>query len=313
VRRTLVIILILNLLVAAAKFGYGYWSGSVAMRADGVQSFLDGLSNVVALVAVAIAARPPDEDHHFGHERYESLASLLIAGMMSVSVVQILQDAVGHLRSGDAPTVNAGSFGVILATMSINIGVATWERRQGRALKSDILLADAKHTTSDVFVSLGVMLGLVLVRLGWTYADAIISIVITGLIAWTAWTIVRDAMAVLTDATDVDARSIMRSILETEGVETAHKLRLRSSGGRVLALVDITVDPGMTVMDGHEIASRVETAVKDKAGADTSVTVHVEPALGRHIRPDMLFGDVTVHKDPAGPHDGAGTDAATRP
>lgn len=313
VRRTLVIILVLNLLVATAKFGYGYWSGSVAMRADGVQSFLDGLSNVVALVSVAIAARPPDEDHHFGHERYESLASLLIAGMMSVSVVQILQDAFGQLRSGDSPTVNLGSFGVILATMIINIGVAVWERRRGRTLKSAILLADAKHTASDVFVSLGVMLGLVLVRLGWTDADAIISIVITGLIAWTAWTIVRDAMAVLTDATDADARGVMRSILETEGVRTAHKLRMRSSGGRLLALVDITVDPTLTVLDGHEIANRVEKAVKAEAGADTSVTVHVEPALGRHTRPDMLFGDVVARPHPSGDAAGDGTDAETRP
>lgn len=297
IRRTLLIILGLNLLVATAKFGYGYWSGSVAMRADGVQSFLDGLSNVVALVSVAISARPPDEDHHFGHERYETLASLLIAAMMSVSVVQILQDALGQLRNGEPPTVNAGSFGVILATMTVNIGVAIWERRQGRRYKSDILLADAKHTASDVFVSLSVLIGLILVRLGWGYADAIISIAITGLIAWAAWTIVRDAMAVLTDATDVDARAIMRGILQTDGVETAHKLRMRSSGGRTLALVDITVDPELTVMEGHEIASRVEGAIKDVAGADTSVTVHIEPALGRHTRPDLLFGDVRVRKN----------------
>lgn len=298
IRRILLIILVLNLLVATAKFGYGYWSGSVAMRADGVQSFLDGLSNVVGLVSVAIAARPPDEDHHFGHERYETLASLLIAAMMSVSVVQILQDAIGHLRGGESPTVNAGSFGVILATMAVNVGVATWERREGKRLNSEILLADAKHTASDVFVSLSVLVGLIMVRLGWGYADGIISIAITGLIAWAAWTIVRDAMAVLTDATDVDARATMRTILQTEGVETAHKLRMRSSGGRILALVDITVDPELTVLEGHEIASRVEEAVKDVVGADTSVTVHVEPALGRHTRPDMLFGDVRVAKAP---------------
>jgi divalent metal cation (Fe/Co/Zn/Cd) transporter len=89
----------------------------------------------------------------------------------------------------------------------------------------------------------------------------------------------------------------MRTILEKEGVETAHKLRMRSSGGRILTLVDITVDPMMTVLDGHEIASRVELAIKDLAGADTSVTVHVEPALGRHTRPDMLFGDVKPRRD----------------
>ena len=105
----------------------------------------------------------------------------------------------------------------------------------------------------------------------------------------------------------------MRSILETEGVKTAHKLRLRSSGGRILALVDITVDPALTVLDGHEIASRVEKAVKETAGADTSVTVHVEPALGRHTRPDMLFGDVTAREAPEWVHAGDGTDATRRP
>jgi cation diffusion facilitator family transporter len=297
IRRTLLIVLVLNLLVAAAKFGYGYWSGSVAMRADGVQSFLDGLSNIVALVSVAIAARPPDEDHHFGHERYETLASLLIAGMMSISVLQILRDSIGQLRSGEHPDVGIGSFGVILATMAVNIGVAVYEMRQGTKLNSELLRADARHTSSDVFVSLGVLIGFVLVQLGWSSADAIVSIVITGLIAWTAWTIVRDAMAVLSDATDVDARAVMRAILETEGVRTAHKLRMRSSGGRLLALVDITVDPSISVLEGHAIASDVELAIKDITGSDTSVTVHVEPALGRHTRPDMLFGDVQPHTE----------------
>lgn len=292
IRQTLVIVLLLNLLVAFAKLGFGYWSGSVAMRADGVQSLLDGLSNVVGLVAITAASRPPDEEHHFGHDRYETLASLLIAGMMSVSVIQILQDAIGDLRDGSAPEVSAASFGVMFATMSINVGVALWERREGQRTGSDLLLADAKHTASDVFVSLSVVAGLVLVRMGWDRADAVVSILITGLIAWAAWTIIRDASRVLTDATDIDPRTLMRTILATEGVVSAHKLRARTSGGRLLAQVDIAVDPHMPVIEAHEIASRVERSIKDVAGEESQAVVHIEPAVGRHVRPDLLFGDV---------------------
>lgn len=292
IRRTLIIVLLLNLAVAFAKLGYGLWTGSIAMRADGVQSLLDGLSNVVGLASVAIASRPPDEDHHFGHERYESLASLLIAGMMSVSVIQILQAAVSQLREGTPPSVNSGSFGVLIATMSVNIGVALWERRQGKRHASELLLADARHTASDVVVSLSVIVGLLGVRMGWSRADAVVSIAITVVIAWAAWAIIRTASMVLTDATDVDPRTLMRTILGTDGVISAHKLRARSSGGRLLAQVDIAVDPDIPVIEAHEIASRVEKSIKEVAGIGSQVVVHIEPAIGRHTRPDLLFGDV---------------------
>jgi cation diffusion facilitator family transporter len=296
VRQTLLIVLGLNLAVAFAKLGYGLWSGSVAMSADGVQSLLDGLSNVVGLISIAIAARPPDEEHHFGHERYETLASLLIAGMMSVSVIQILQEAIGQLRNDSTPTVNVGSFGVLFATMTVNVGVFWWEQRQGRKYKSDLLLADARHTLSDVFVSLSVIAGLLAVKAGWDKADAVVSIAITVVISWAAWTIVRDASLVLTDATDVDPRELMAAILATDGVITAHKLRARTTGGRLLAQVDITVDPILRISQAHEIASRVEGAIKDVAGAESQVVVHIEPAVEPHTRPDALFGDVQLRR-----------------
>ncbi len=296
IRQTLWVVLGLNLAVAVAKLGYGLWSDSIAMSADGVQSLLDGLSNVVGLISIAVAARPPDEEHHFGHERYETLASLLIAGMMSVSVIQILQEAIGQLQSDSTPTVNVGSFGVLFATMSVNIGVFLWERCQGQRYKSDLLLADAKHTLSDVVVSLSVVAGLLAVNAGWGKADAVVSIAITAVISWAAWTIIRDASLVLTDATDVDPRELMAAILATEGVVTAHKLRARTSGGRVLAQVDITVDPNLRVSRAHEIASHAERAIKNVAGADSQVVVHIEPAIEPHTRPDLLFGDVQVRR-----------------
>lgn len=292
IRRVLLVVLALNVGVAIAKFAWGALSGSVAMTADGVQSFLDAAANVVALVGIAVASRPPDEEHHYGHERYETLASLVISAMMAVGVIEILQQAIEQLRGGTPPDVTTGSFVVMGVTIAVNLGVTTWERIRGRRLKSDLLLADAKHTMSDVMVSLGVICGLIAVRLGYTGADAVISIVIAGVIAWAAWTILRDASMVLTDAVQTDPRQIMAAVLRTKEVETAHQLRARSSGGRALVEVHVTVDPNMRVAAAHDIASAVEANIREVAGADAHVSVHVEPAEPPHTRPDMLFGDV---------------------
>lgn len=302
IRRVLLVVLLLNIGVATAKFGWGTLSGSVAMTADGLQSFLDAAANVVGLIGIAIAARPPDEDHLYGHERYETLASLVISALMAVGVIEILQRAISQLQGGASPDVTTGSFVVMGVTIAVNVAVTTWERIQGRRLRSDFLIADAKHTMSDVLVSLGVVGGLVAVKWGLKGADAVISILIAVVIAWAAWTILRDASLVLTDAVRTDPRQLMAAVLRTHSVVTAHQLRARSSGGRTLVEVHVTVNPDMRVADAHDVASAVEENVREVTGSDTSVSVHVEPAEPPHTRPDLLFGDV----DP-GPDDTSGT------
>lgn len=292
IRRILAVVLVLNLLVAVAKLGYGYRSGSVAMTADGFQSLLDGVANVVGIVGIAVAARPPDLEHHFGHERYETLASMAIGGLMAVGVVEIVTSAIGRWQAGVMPDVTSLSFVVMAGTMSVNLGVSAWERRAARRLRSDLLAADARHTASDVLVSLAVILGLVGERFGLRGADAAVSLAVAGAIAWAAWSILREASLVLTDAaTDVDSRALLATILAAPGVITAHNLRVRSSGGRNWVEVHITVDPDLTVKRAHDVASGVEEAIRGEVGIETQVIVHVEPAEPPHTRPDPLFGD----------------------
>lgn len=292
IRKVLILILVLNLLVAGAKISWGVLTGSVSMAADGFQSTLDAAANVVALVGIALAARPPDEDHHYGHDRYETLVSLVIAAMMTFGALQIVQQAIARLQEGSSPDVEIGSFVVMAATISVNMGVSLWERRKATDLASDLLAADAKHTMSDIFVSLGVIAGLIGVQLGFHQADALISMAIAVIIVWAAWTIVRDASLVLTDAVPHDPRQLMTAVLSTPRVETAHKLRARSGGGNLIVDIDITVDPQMTVSEAHEVASEVEKNIKSVAGSNAQTLVHIEPAIPPHTRPDQLFGDV---------------------
>ncbi len=290
IRRVLLVVLGLNLLVAALKLGYGLASGSVAMSADGVQSLLDGLANVVGLVGIAVAARPPDRDHLYGHERYETLASMAIAGLMAIGVVEVVEGAANQLRTGDRPAVSAASFAVLLASIAISGAVSIWERAAGRRLHSDLLQADAKHTAADVLVSVAVVVGLVGVELGLTGADAIVAFLIAATIAWAAWTIVRQASLVLTDAAFGDPEGLLRAILAAPGVVTAHNLRARSSGGRLWVEVHVTVDPALDVKGAHAVATAVEGCIREMAGPQTQAIVHVEPAEPPHTRPDPLFG-----------------------
>jgi cation diffusion facilitator family transporter len=292
VRRILFVVLALNLLVAAAKLGYGYVSGSVAMTADGFNSFLDGFANVIGIVGIAVAARPPDKEHHYGHGRYEALASMGIGALMAVGVIEIVRSAVGRWQAGETPDVTLLSFGVLLGTMAVNSGVTLWERRAARQLHSDLLKADSYHTASDVLVSAAVIIGLIGERLGLSGADALVSLLVAAVIGWTAWGIMRDASLVLTDAAmDIDPRSLLAAVESVPGVISAHNLRVRSSGGQNWAEVHITVDPELTVRAAHDVATIVEDAIRGEAGPRTYATVHVEPAVPPHTRPDPLFAE----------------------
>jgi cation diffusion facilitator family transporter len=297
IRKVLIIILVLNLFVAAAKLTWGLLTGSVSMAADGFHSALDAAANVAAIIGIAVAARPPDEEHHYGHQRYETLVTLGIAALMTFGAVEIVKQAIDRLQSGASPRVEIGSFVVMGLTLCVNVSVVLWERHKARQLSSDLLAADAKHTASDILVSLGVIAGLVGVRLGFQRADALVSLAIAVIIAWVAWTIARDAALVLTDATPHDPREIMVAVLETPQVETAHKLRVRSAGEHLHVAVDITVNPRMRVEEAHEVATAVERNIKRVAGRDTQARIHVEPAVPPHTRPDKLFGDVQAELD----------------
>lgn len=284
IRFVLIVVLVLNLAVALAKIGFGFVSGSLAMAADGFHSLLDAMANVVALVGIAVASRPPDPNHAYGHHRYETLTSLGIAGLMLLALFSLVQGAWSRLQSGNVPDISTLSFVVMGVTLTINVGVTLWERREARRLSSTLLMADARQTTSDIFVSISVVASLIAVELGFGWADAGITLAIAVAIAWGAWTIVRDASLVLTDAVVAEADEIAEAVRSVPGVRGTHNIRTRGSDGYVWVDLHVQVDPGMPVADAHDIASEVARRVEDEIGDPADVTVHIEPADERHLR-----------------------------
>ncbi|HYI16756.1 MAG TPA: cation diffusion facilitator family transporter [Thermomicrobiales bacterium] len=284
IRVVLLAVLVLNLAVAVAKISFGFFSGSLAITADGFHSLLDALANVVALVGIVVASRPPDPNHAYGHHRYETLTSLGIAGLMLLALFGLVQGAWSRLQSGEAPDVSTLSFVVMGVTLSVNVFVTLWERRAARRLSSTLLMADARHTTSDILVSISVIASLVAVQMGFGWADAGITLVIAAAIAWGAWSIVRDASLVLTDAVVAEAGEIADVVRSVPGVQGTHNIRTRGAEGYVWVDLHVQVDPGLPVTDAHDIASAVARRIEDQIGDPADVTVHIEPADERHLR-----------------------------
>lgn len=204
VRRVLILTLIANILVAVAKIVVGLLTRSLAMVADGFHSSFDATSNIVGLVSSTLAARPPDRDHPYGHRRFETLASMLIGGMLLLTAWEVTKSSISRLIEGGTPEATVVSFAVMAATMAINLVVTTYERREGKRLRSEFLLADAEHTRSDVLVSLTVIASLIAVRLGVLWVDAVAALIVVVLLGRAAWQIVSRSASILVDQATID-------------------------------------------------------------------------------------------------------------
>ena len=220
-------VLVLNLGVAAAKLVLGFTSGAVSVVSDGVHSLTDGLSNVAALVGVGVARRPPDRNHPYGHRKYETIAAAAIGGFLLIVTMEILETAWGRFRAGSAPTVTPLAFAVMIAAIGINLLVTRYERRAGQRLQSEVLLADAMHTQSDVWTSLTVIVALAASWLGYPALDPIAALVVVGFIGHAAWQILRSTSDVLSDHIVIPEAEVRRVVLSVPSVMGCQEIRTR--------------------------------------------------------------------------------------
>jgi cation diffusion facilitator family transporter len=279
VRFVLAAILVANWAVALAKFVLGVMSHSAAVTADGVHSFIDGGSNVLALVAMSVAAQPADEDHPYGHGKFEALASLGIGALIGISMLELGRMAIDSLVHDLHPTVTPLMVGVMVVTLVINL-VVTWaEHRQGQRLHSPLLLADARHTLSDVWVTLAVLGSLGLVWLGVPKVDGAVTLGVMGLVARVAWDIVKQAVGILSDTARLDTQKVTALTLEVPGVLSCRDVRSRGMEGTVYVDLKIEVAPQMSTAHAHDLADAVEARLQTAFPEIVDVVVHVEPAL----------------------------------
>lgn len=277
VRAVLGRMLVVSLVLVAAKTAAGVLSGSLAVLGGAFDSALDVMTTVVAIAMARLAGKEPDEDHPYGHEKFEALGALAMVAFLSITVYELVRTAIGRI-GGDGHGAVDTWLGVAVMGGSLVIGVVAseYERRRGRALQSELLMADSAHLRADVYVTLAVLVGLLLTRFGWRDGDAWTALIVSALIIRTGVHILRETVPVLVDEAAVEPSEIRRMAEAMDGVHAAYDVRSRGRQGARFAELTIAVRGGLDVEAAHEIADLVEDELRRRLGA-RRVVVHVEP------------------------------------
>jgi len=270
-------VLVLNLAVAIAKIALGYVTGAVSILSDGFHSLTDSASNVVALVGVSVARRPPDANHPYGHRKYETMASLGILVFLVVVLVEVLSAAADRFVNGGTPRVFPEGIGLMTVTLIVNLFVVSYELREGRRLNSEVLRADAKHTRSDVLTTGAVLGALFGVWWGYPLLDPMAALVVAGFIGQACWSIAQEASRVLADEiviAEADVRAVVQSVPEVIGCE---KIRTRGSADHAFLDLHLWLDGHMPLKAAHATSHVVKDKLMTKFPQLADVVIHIEP------------------------------------
>lgn len=269
----------LNAPLSAAKIIGGLAAQSQALVADGVHSLSDLASDAAVIWALKHSHRPPDEDHPFGHGRFETLATLGIAVMLAVAAFSILIDAGARLI--DPPDTAPGALALWVALLSILLKEALYHytKAVARRTGSVMMEANAWHHRSDAVTSVVALVGIGAAMLGLTWADALGAAIIAVMLGRVAWTYGHPAVRELVDTAPPDetGERVTQALMATPGVRDAHDLRLRNMGGNIQADVHVTLDPAMTLSEAHRLTEAARAEVLDAVPDVTEIIIHPEP------------------------------------
>ena len=278
------IVMALNFGVALFKIIIGTIANSGSIIADGYHSLSDGSGNIVGIVGLSIAGRPVDSNHPYGHKKFETISSMIISLLLFGVGAKIAYSSALNMISPKTPEISTMSFIVMISTLIINVFVVIYERTQGEKLASDVLVADSEHTKSDVLITSGVIVTMILLRLGAPpMIDGFVSLLISGFIFKAGFEIFVEASNTLTDSAVLSRQAIYEATMSCQGVKGCHNIRSRGRKDDIYIDLHVLVDPDMTVSQSHDLQHSIEDTLKMKFGDHTSVIIHVEPYNGEGI------------------------------
>jgi cation diffusion facilitator family transporter len=277
IARVLGRVLVVNLVVAAAKIALGYYTGAVSIISEGFHSVTDSAANVVGLVGVSVARRPPDTNHPYGHRKYETMASIGILVFLIVVLVEVLSAAADRLLNGGTPRVFPEGIAIMAVTLVVNVFVVRYELAAGRRLRSEVLQADAKHTRSDVLTSIAVLAALVGVWLGFPILDPLAALLVAAFIGHACWGIAQEASRILGDEiviAEAAVRDVLRGVPEVLGSE---KIRTRGSSDYVFLDLHLWLAPDMRLDAAHATSHVAKDRLMARFPQLADVVIHIEP------------------------------------
>ncbi len=277
VQRVLIVVMGLNFAVAIAKLLIGAVTGAVSITADGFHSLMDGASNVIGLVGNRIASKPADENHPYGHGRFETVAALGIGILLFITAWEIVTSALERFASGETPQVDILTFVVMLGTLVVNLFTSRYERHQGETLQSEVLIADAANTSADVYVTLSVLVSLVLVSLGWTWADPVAALIVVVMIVRAGWKVLHQTGSVLVDTAPFEPQVIEAIARSVPSVDSVFRARSRGTTDDAFIDIEVQVSPYNTTAQNAVVAQEVRDVLFNQLEGVSEVAVKFLP------------------------------------
>lgn len=271
-------ILFANIFVALIKILFGQIIKSSSMTADGFHSFTDGASNIIGLIGIHLASKPKDEDHPYGHKKFENLAGLFIAIMLLVIGLKMIVEAFQRFINPVPLKITFQSLLMLIITLIINIIIAHYEYQQGKKINSTILISDSIHTKSDIFISLGVLVTLISIKLGLPYfIDSFTSLVVSILILHASYEISQATCGPLLDQAIIDANKIQEVVLSFDEVKDVHDIKSRGTRDEIYIDFHIVIEPTISFIESHELTDSIEKKLKSTFYENMEINIRTEP------------------------------------
>ncbi len=268
---------IVNIIIFAFKYWVGIMSNSVAMKADAWHTLSDTLTSLVIIVGFWLAAKPPDEEHPFGHGRIETVGCIIIAAFLGMVAFNFLRESVFRLQTAEVAHFGTTAILVFGISTFVKEGLAEVSIWHGRKADSKALIADGWHHRSDAFTNVLILTGALFGSSFW-WIDGVMGIGVSILILYITYRILKDATSSLCGE-EVDSRErekVMRLIRKVApACMNAHHLHIHRYGGHSEITLHIDLPPDMELAEAHDVTDCIEAAVLDQLGIET--TVHAEP------------------------------------
>jgi cation diffusion facilitator family transporter len=284
INQVLIITLLLNLFVMVLKGVIGFATGALSLQADALHSVTDSINNVLGLVATRFSSPQPDRNHPYGHQKFEALGALGIAAFLGIACFEILQSTIERIFHGlTSVDISPQELWLLLIVLGINIFVAFYERKVGHQLNSPILIADAKHTMSDVWVTIVVLAGLIgiwqarvlnIPQLQWL--DVILAFPVAILVFKSGWEVLQENLPWLVDEMAIAPEAIHALVIEVPGVINCHSIASRGLLGRQVFIEMHLIVEAQDIETAHEITEKVESVLQYNF-APARILIHVEP------------------------------------
>ena len=275
-----------NIILVIFKLIAGFVGQSAAMIADGIHSLSDLLTDAVVIIFMRLSSRPQDEDHDYGHGKYETLATAIIGMALFVVGLGICYGGVVKIWAALQGNSLQQPGWIALVAALVSVALKEWcyqfTVRTGRAIESETVVANAWHHRSDALSSVGTAIGIggaIVLGPSWAVLDPIAAVIVSVLIIITAWKLMANALGELLEKSLPEAieTDIEHTVTEDPTLSDIHHLRTRRIGNHIAIEMHVRVPGEMTVSDAHQVVTKAERHLRDRFGAGTFISIHMEP------------------------------------